>query len=874
MSQLWEEAKELFFKINELPESEREAFIQEHTAHNPDLRALVQELVDGDTLEDEQLAASQLVSSQAKVLLEESYSAKKGEQFANYEIIDTIGEGGMGIVYLAKRVDAQFKQTVAIKVIHSKNLVLETIERFRQERKILASLQHPNIAQLVDGGETETGLPYIVMEYINGTNIIDYCKKHKLSIYDRLQLFKQVLNAVDYAHQRLVIHRDLKPSNVLVTEEGNVKLLDFGIAKLLDNNNLDSDPHVTKIEMKVMTPLNASPEQVRSEQATTRTDIYGLCTLLYQMLTEKPLFETGNLTSIEIESWILDKMPTKPSGNISDTHSVKNLKLATTLSGDLDTIILKGLQKEPERRYTSVEQLDSDIHRYQNCFPIKAKPDSKWYIAKKFLQRNQTVSILSTIFILLTIGFISALIYQTQQTLLQRDIALRESSNSRVVSEFLKQTFDAASPYVSGDKQLTPKDLLDNAKNRLSTLDMDPILTAQLQTTLADVYLALSEFELAQELITQARANYNSIQKPPDLLVIELEEIASKHAYFVGDLEKSVDILLPIIDKTESLLKNIKTEEEFIRYQNKYIDLLLSKASSIGELDDDEASLKYAQKALTLAEDLGEKRTSPLGEIYALLGHTHRRLYNFEESEKMLLLAADEARDLYGDFNLELAYAYNQLASTYSRMDQLEKGVEAAKKGFEIRNALYPNGHAEVGASLGMLANLYRQLKQYDNAIANRLELGKMLQNIFGEDHYYVAFNALSLADIYIEKNDFNNANKYIELGSKVVSEQLPEGNIFYARGPLLTGKILYKQNDFTSAIETLTYAVELTKVGAPEEHWFLGEASAYLALSYKALMQDDLAVLNKAKALEVYEKLYGSDNIRYIKIADLVKGI
>jgi len=878
MSQLWEETKTLFFKLNELPKSEHEAFIQQHTAHNPELNALLLNLLSGDAQNTDPLGASQLVSEHAKVLLEESYLAQKGQLFANYEIIETLGEGGMGIVYLAKRANAQFQQKVAIKVIHSNHLSQDVIERFRQERKILASLQHPNIAQLIDGGETETGLPYIVMEYVNGTNIIEYCQFHKLSIKQRLSLFQQVLKAVDYAHQRLIIHRDLKPSNVLVTEQGNVKLLDFGIAKLLDSNNLIEDPHLTKLEVKVLTPLNASPEQVRSEQATTRTDIYGLCTLLYQMLTERPLFETNNVTGAEIESWILDRMPSKPSDNISDSHSTNDFKLASTLSGDLDTIILKGLQKEPERRYSSVEQLASDIHRYQKCFPIKAKPDSNWYIAKKFLQRNRTVSIISAVFIVLLFGFMTALIHQTQATIQQRDIALRESNNSKLVSEFLKQTFNAASPYVSGDKKLTPKDLVDNAKKRLVTADIEPVLLGQLQVTIADVYLSLSEFDLADELILQARKNYQKTEALPEILAIELEEVAIKHAYFLGDLEKSLDMLAPVLKRLEGVLANWQNnshnDKERMSFQNIYIDLLLNKAGALGDLNEEKQSLEYAEKALQLAQQLGNNRSSPMGEIYALLGHIHRRLLNYEASEKMLLLAADEARELYGDFNLELAYTYNQLASTYSRMERLEEGLAAAKKGYTIRNELYPNGHAEVGASLGMLSNLSRKLKQYESAIDYRLQLSRMLEKLFGTSHYYVALNAYSLAELYLLTKEFENAKQQIRFGETVVSAELPQGNIMYARGPLIRGKVLYKENKYDAAIGKLTEALLLSESAAPQGHSFTGEARAYLALCYNALQQAKTAAQQKVKALDLYEKLHGINSATYVRMAELLTEI
>ncbi len=874
MSKLWEEAKALFFEASELPTEQRGEFIKSKTQGNKELEALVLELMDGDEKSAQPHSASQIISRQAQSILNESYIARIGDRLAGYQITDTLGEGGMGIVYLAERVDSQFHQTVAIKVIHSNNLINETIKRFRQEREILASLQHPNIAQLIDGGESESGLPYIVMEYIKGENIIEYCKTRKLTITERLDLFQQVLNAIDYAHQRLVIHRDIKPSNVLVTEQGNVKLLDFGIAKLLEANAISCDPHLTQVDVKVLTPLHASPEQVKSEQATTRTDIYGLCSLLYQIITERPIFDANKASGAEIESWILDKMPTKPSDNLSESHSVKHLELKSTLTGDLDTIILKGLQKEPERRYSSVEQLSSDVHRYLNCFPIKAKPDSRLYIAKKFFQRNRTISLLSAAFFVSVLSFMTALIYQTQQTIEQRDIALRESKNAIIVAEFLKQTFDAASPYISGDKQITPKDLVDNAKNRLTTFKIEPTLMGQLQTTLADVYLSLSDFDSAKSLLAQAKDNYSQVKSLPDLLGVELLKNEIKIEYLIGNLEQAKDNLTPLIQKMNAIKAGQTDREEVTNYQNKYVELLMLKAGIDSDLENHGQAILAAENALDINLSLGDQSTTPLGEAYALLGHIYRQTYQFEKSEKMLLLAAQEAKELYGEFNLELAYAYNQLASTYSQMEQIDKGIAFAYKGYLIRDKLYPNGHAEVVASMGMLSNLHRKQEDFDKAIEYRVLATDNLEKLFGDEHYYVALNALSLADLYIQTENYELASLFIEKGERVIVKNLPADHVHQARAPLLRAKILYKTEQHEDAISMSNIAANFANSAIPTGHWFYGEAMAYLALSYHALSNYDMATVSKENALSNFRTLFGENSERYLSIEKLLNEI
>lgn len=874
MSKLWEQAKALFFAINELPKEDQQAYLLEQTAHNEELRKLVEELMQGDQLDESEGSATKVVSKQAQYVISEQLDAQKGSYFGEYEVLDTLGEGGMGVVYLAKRASVEFKQLVAVKVIHSRYLMSATIERFRQERQILASLKHPHIAQLIDGGETEQGLPYIVMEYVKGTNIIDYCKQHKLSIKARLALFQQVLSAINYAHQNLVIHRDLKPSNVLVTEQGDVKLLDFGIAKLLETSSLVDDPYLTQVELKVLTPLNASPEQVKSEKATTRTDIYGLCGLLYQMLTEQTIFTSEGATNAEIESWILDRTPTKPSENVDAEHSAKTLKISQTLHGDLDTIILKGLQKEPERRYSSVEQLAEDIERYQNCYPILAKPDSSLYKFKKFVQRNLATSLVSLALLTVLVAFVATILIQSKQLEKQRDIALRESRSAQQISAFLRQTFESASPYVAGDKQVTPKDLVDSAANRLASTDVDAILRGELQLTLSEVYLRLAEYDAAVEMTQQAEQNLSDVESLPYLSNLALQEAKSSLLFEQGEYETLNNLVTPILASLQENIASNNAELDLRRAKNFYASFLILKSNAEGELGNDELALEYAQQALDVSLDLGEELDKPIGSTYAILGHNQRSMFMFEESEKSLLLAAQDAKKVYGDFNLELAYTYNQLASTYSDMGKIEEAIEYAQKGYEIRSTLYPNGHAETVASLGILANLYRMQEELPKAIEYRLQGAQILQNIYGESHYFVAANASALGRLYLESNQYDKAEERALYSRKVFEEQLPENHIGFAHTDLLLGQIYYRQHRYNEAIQALTNNIAFLTRTKPNGHWLAGESHGYLALTQQALAQNEQAEQNKRAALQSFADVFGEDSERYQKMVNLLEEI
>lgn len=319
-----------------------------------------------------------------------------GRRIGNYLILELIAHGGMGAVYKAVRADDQFRKEVAIKLIRKGFDSSFVVQRFKAERQILANFDQPNIARLLDGGTTADGRPYLVMEYVDGEPIDVYCESRKLSTDHRLQLFRQVCAAVQFAHQNLVIHRDLKPSNILVTADGVPKLLDFGIAKILDPERAGVEDSATVTMVQMMTPEYASPEQFGGGQLTTATDVYSLGVVLYRLLTGQWPYRTATHSLQEIAKAICEQEPEKASGAVSRTvklvdglHSDRIGKLRSQLQGDLDNILLKALRKEPERRYVSVEQFSEDIRRYLAGLPVVARKGTVRYRAGKFVRRNK-----------------------------------------------------------------------------------------------------------------------------------------------------------------------------------------------------------------------------------------------------------------------------------------------------------------------------------------------------------------------------------------------------------------------------------------------------------------------------------------------------
>ena len=450
-SEEWKEVKEVLEGALELPPTERGPFLDLRCGGNIELRSEVDSLLTADDTRANLLefdAASAIFSAEAS-------SSRIGERVGPYEIIEELGTGGMGVVFLAKRVEGSFDQIVALKLIKRGMDSEAILDRFVNERQILASLEHPNIAHLIDGGTTDDGLPYFVMEYVEGEAIDQYVERSDIGLGERLDLFREVCSAVSFAHQNLVIHRDLKPSNILITKDGKVKLLDFGIAKLLKT---DGDLQ-TATQYFVFTPEYASPEQVRGEQLTTATDIYSLGVILYELLSGNRPYNTGGKSISDIIKAVCETEPERPSSvvlrpRLEEQNSTAENKGQITydkrsatrprsaigipqLKGDLDNIILKALRKEPERRYSSVEQFADDIRRHRAGLPVTATPDTWGYRATKFIRRNR-VGVASAALILITLfaGLFA--------TLYQRNRAQRRFNDVRqLANSFLFEFHDS-----------------------------------------------------------------------------------------------------------------------------------------------------------------------------------------------------------------------------------------------------------------------------------------------------------------------------------------------------------------------------------------------------------------------------------------------
>ena len=434
--QRFQQLRKVFEQALEQPAEVRTVWLREACSGDEDLRAEVQRMLVADLLSGEFIEQPAVMSAVAAFPQRASEAVRnfEGRRIGPYEILHEIGRGGMGAVYLAQRADEVFHKQVAFKILRPGFTTPELLRRFQREREILAGLGHPHIAHLLDGGTTEEGWPYFVMEYVEGKPITHYCDEHKLSITERLKLFRAVCAAVQYAHQNLIVHRDLKPSNILVTSNGTVKLLDFGIAKLLSDQG-EQAADFTRTGIHLMTPEYASPEQVKGEAITTAVDVYSLGVVLYELLTGHRPYRIEARVPHEVARIICEEQPIRPSTVISQWEEVtaaanqqttitpeqvshvregKPGKLRKRLSGDLDTILLMALRKEPQSRYSSVEKFSDDVGRHLDGLPVRAQKETFRYRTSKFVRRYRT-PVIAAMLVLITLTFgIAGSIWQAQ----------------------------------------------------------------------------------------------------------------------------------------------------------------------------------------------------------------------------------------------------------------------------------------------------------------------------------------------------------------------------------------------------------------------------------------------------------------------------
>ncbi len=492
----------------------------------------------------------------------------EGKRIGPYRVVRELGRGGMGAVFLAARADGEYDRQVAVKVLKRGLDTAEIVHRFRTERQILANLGHPYIAELYEGGTTEDHRLYFVMEHIEGEPIDRYCDARRGTIRQRIELFRKVCSAVQFAHQSLVVHRDLKPGNILVTADGEPKLLDFGVAKLLDPET--GEPvTATAAGLRLMTPEYASPEQVRGEPITTTSDVYSLGVMLYELLTGHRPHRLKAWQAEEVKRVICEQEPEKPSTAVSRVEEVRAeagaivtltpeavsrvrgeepRRLRRLLSGDLDSIVLRALRKEPQYRYASVEQLSKDLRRHLEGRPVRARKGTFAYRTGKLLRRRGK-ELAAAAAALLLAGVAVDRESQQRHTACERDRAQR-------ISGFLVELFKVSDPSEARGNSVTAREILDRSAARIEQeLEKDPELRAALMTTIGEIYGNLGLYSEATQLLETALAQRQQLHGETHLEVAETLDVLVGLLYQKGELEGAEALDQGDYDGAESFIR-------------------------------------------------------------------------------------------------------------------------------------------------------------------------------------------------------------------------------------------------------------------------------------------------------------------------------
>ena len=804
----------------------REAFVSDVRRDDADLGAELESLLAAHEPEKDFLASGNSpIAGLVLDLAEETRAA--GSTVGAYRIVREIGRGGMGVVYVAERADGQFEQRVALKLV-KRGMDSDEIERrFLTERQILASLSHPNIARLLDGGISEDGQPYFAMEYVDGTPLIDYCDGHRLGIDDRLGLFLAVCQAVQHAHANLVVHRDLKPSNILVTSDGQAKLLDFGIAKLLDPAAQGGAAR-TRTALRPMTPQYASPELVRGEAITTASDVYQLGLLLYRLLTGLHPFpvDTSSVSAAAVS--ICETPATRPSAAVVQAAGSQNPDIALnrrttaghlsrSLKGDLDNIVLKALRKEPGRRYSTAEQLSADLHRFLQHQPVRARPDTFTYRVGKLIRRHRAAfaaSVVASIALAATVG------YYTAQLQTERDRARAEAAKATRVADFMTGLFKAANTSRLEKDQLSARELLDRGADRVTDeLASEPAVQAHLMQVLGEVYEALQIRDRAKPLLEAALEKTEALHDAGHPEIARSAFALGRTLYFLGDYEAAKP--------------------------------LLERAARIQEAE-------VGPESRALAETLGR--------LFMLYG----RLDDLERAERLFERTVAISEKTLGPDHAGTAKHLNNFALLIRGVEP-ERARDLFRRVVDIDEKALGENHPYVASALSNLADMNRRLGDTDgvDAMYRRAE-SIYLEKLPGSN---------ALAQLYINwalfhrefDRDAEAATAY-ESAIGVYEQSAGGGRPDVAYAYSLYGDLLATTGDYERAVDLQRRALHVREEHYGPDHSLVGYSLELMARTLIAAGDYAAAEVHIGNAMGILEKAVAANDFRLAK-AWLTKG-
>lgn len=699
----WRLIQTHFDEVLRRPPDERAAYLDRACAADDALRAEVLALLEAAPTEAGDPVA-EIVGAAAESFVERARSSNVGLRLGPWRLIRHLADGGMGSVWLAERADGRYQQEVALKLLSPALMSPDARVRFEAERRILARLDHPNLARLLDGGETEDGLPYLVMQYVDGLPIDVHVRQARLDTAARLRLFRQVCEVVIYAHRNLVVHRDIKPGNILVDREGRPVLLDFGIAKLIEGSEGD----LTLTGQRVFTPTHSSPEQIRGEAVTTATDVYGLGVLLYQLLSGQLPFPGAGRTPAQIARDVLEKDPPRPStvagqtptpaatppGEPAPGRAPDAARLGRELRGDLDNIVLMALRKDPERRYPSVAALAADIDNVLLHRPVSARADTWRYRARKYVRRHRAgvgagVGMTLTVLALVT-GYTWQLGLARDRAESAREEAVAEARRATRTAQLLENLFADTDPERSRQRQVTAVELLQRGAARIGAeLHDQPVLHARLLRTIGKAFEALGDYEQAHAHIERA------------VRLLDQPAQRAAHCEMVLELGRLL-IVMSRHDEAEPVLQACVREP-----------------AVADELDRNEARIVQALAAID------------------------RTRLDFGRAEQRARTALAALTRLAGADSADVFEALTDLGYILGNAGRFAAALELCHRRLAMATRLFGDDSVTVSRVLASLANLQRTIGQFEAAVGNTARALALVERLHAPDSVRVA-HALS----------------------------------------------------------------------------------------------------------------------------------
>ena len=908
----WETINEILDTALELQKEKRAAYIEKECEGDQKLKQTVTELLNSIEKSDtegflegaeaypRQLAADFSISDQP------SQSVLIGKTIGKYKILELIGHGGMGSVFLTERIDDAYHKKIALKVLRRGMDTPSNIARFQRERNILATMDHPNIARLLDGGVTDHGLPYLVMEYIDGIPLLEYCNRHQLNIKKRIELFKSVCEAVLHAHKNATIHRDLKPSNIFVTHDGRVKVLDFGIAKLLE----PSDPDAffqTRTGARILTIGYAAPEQFENKTVTTATDCYTLGIVLYELLAGIHPFGDEKRDLSKFEKIAYTQSPAKPSEKfqqlsesaqeeIASQKNTTSSALGQILKGDLDAILMKALRTEPEARYGSVEQILEDINRYNRSLPLIAQSDTYQYRIGKFLSRNRKAVVGGLLILITIIGFGS---FHFNRITEERDIAEIEAQKAQTVKNFLIEIFRSSNPRSTSfeTKDISAKELLLTGENKITNeLNNQPDVYTEIMLAIGDAQKNIDAYEKAEKNYKKALSKSSETTKPLEnklrtyvklgWLITDWrssQKVAQQHALNAQKiltkienpspaLEASVFGLLgrvisvrrnhkkgiPYFEKADSIYVNAGLENSY-----EYIKMLTGYSRSLLYVFDFKKSVEMLQKSNKLHRQKYDNPTLTIAENYKFMAWSHRELGNFEKSNNYFLKSIDLKRELIGDRTVQTAISMYHLSRNYLLGGDFQKSEELAQKVLNIyQENLEPENQFILQAKRYVAIAKYNQ-NEFNAAEAILQEIIKSFVKKHGKDHISFANTGAHLAVIYRNTEQFEKSVSLLKECIRINKRELGERTRSVAVDMVKLANTYRAMGSYEKAHKYFRQAESIFKTEIPQNHYRRAE------FYYKfAKLKQDMGKSQEARqyfkqAYNIYVNNFGIDSYR-----------